>query len=95
LFVTNEVRLGSSPTLSKVGFHGATPSDRADAYNQTANSTVSRTQIAAAASTAATSTTPFGYTTQAQADAIRAAANRALELVNALIDDLQEKGIVG
>lgn len=54
----------------------------------------------AVAATAATNVAPFGYLTAAQADAIPIAVN-AIEadllvvkkLVNALIDDLQAKGL--
>lgn len=91
IYLTGEFRTHAN---AKIGFFGVTPVVRPSAYTQTANSTASKTQIAAAATTAATNTSPFGYSTQAQADAVRAAANRALELCNAIIDDLQALGLV-
>lgn len=75
------------------------------AYTQTF-STADKTHAArtssAVATTASTQTIPFGYTSQAQADAIVAAINAVradladtAAVVNALIDDLQALGLVG
>lgn len=63
-------------TSQKIAFHGSTPViQRAGAAQ------------AAVATTAATNTTPFGYTTQAQADAI-------VTLVNEIRAALVQKGII-
>lgn len=73
-------------------------------YTQTF-STAGRTHAnrtsSAVATTSATSVTPFGYTTQAQADALVTAINavradlaNTAGLLNALIDDLQSVGII-
>ncbi len=69
------LKIGPNTTY-KLGFHGATP-------------TVQRAGAAQAAvvTTAATSTTPFGYATQAQADAVVA-------LVNELRAAMVEKGFI-
>lgn len=73
------------------------------AYTQT-YSTTTRTVAAATATAvatdAATDTTPFGFATAEQADALVAAVNALIadnlvlrKLVNSLIDDLQAVGI--
>ena len=88
----------------KLGFHGATAANKADAYTQT-YSTAARTVPAA------TQSTPPAGGTGATAGAYDSAANRDLmiasitagaadllalkKVVNALIDDLQEIGLVG
>lgn len=66
-------RLGQSAT-DLVGFHGATPSDQ-------------RAVLAAVTTTASVTTTPHGFTTGTQADAIVTA-------VNEIIATLQEKGLM-
>lgn len=78
---------------------------RQSAYTQTyatADKTHANPGQAAVVTTAATSTTPFGYTTAAQADAIVTQLNNARldildlkQLVNSLIDDLQALGLAG
>lgn len=60
----------------KIGFHGATPVAQRSGAAQ-----------AAVATTGATNTTPYGYTTQAQADAI-------VTLVNEMRATLVAKGIM-
>lgn len=76
-----------------------------DPYTQT-YATSSRTHAApvatAPAATAATSTTPFGYSTAAQADAVRAGVADLItdvanvkQVLNAVIDDLQARGLLG
>jgi hypothetical protein len=75
------------------------------AYTQTyavAAKTVPAATAAAVATTAATQTTPYGFGSAAQADAIPVAINAnaadilALKkVVNALIDDLQTLGLAG
>lgn len=67
------VTLGQSAT-DLVGFHGATPSDQ-------------RAVTAALATTAATATTPKGYSTTTQADGIVSAVNEIIAL-------LKEKGLM-
>jgi hypothetical protein len=61
--------LGSSNT-DVIGFYGATPVARAAA-------------ITAPAATAASNSTPYGYTTSAQADAIQVAVNSILTALKA------------
>ncbi len=56
-----------------VGFHGVAPS-------------IQQTKAVAVATTASTTTTPYGFTTAAQADSIVTA-------VNAIIDILTAKGL--
>lgn len=87
------------------GFNGASPQAKAAAYTQT-SATPGRTVAAATAvavdTTGSSQTTPYGFTSSAQADAIPVAIN-ALEtdvatlrgLINALIDDSQAIGIAG
>lgn len=86
------------------GFFGITPASRATAYTQTyatADKTHANAGQTAVATTAATQTTPFGYTTAAQADDIVAQLNNARldildlkQLVNSIIDDLQAYGLL-
>lgn len=103
----NLVNVVESLTTSpgaKVGLFGVAPAARGAAYTQTystAARTVPAATFVAPVSTAATSTTPFGYATAAQADAIRVGtvANAAdilalKQVVNAIIDDLQALGVV-
>lgn len=68
----DEIAIGQSAT-DKIGLHGVTPVDQAAA-------------ITSVAATAATSSSPFGYS-EAQANAIVTA-------VNAMLVALREKGIV-
>lgn len=74
------------------------------AYTQTF-STADRTHAArtssAVATTATTAITPFGFSTQAQGDALIAAVNAlradladTAAVVNAVVDDLQSLGLV-
>ena len=77
----------------KLGLFGVTPVVRAAAYNQTAYSTAARATTAAVAATGASNSTPYGYTTAAQADAIVSSINNLKQLVNALIDDAQAYGL--
>lgn len=70
----------------KVGFFGAAPTVQ-DAITTTVGSAV--------ANTAATSATPFGYTTAAQADAIVANVNALRVDLLALVAALEAKGIIG
>jgi hypothetical protein len=67
------VKIGQSAS-DLVGFHGATPSDQ-------------RASLTAVTTTAAVTTTPHGYTTGTQADAIVTA-------INEIIACLKEKGLM-
>lgn len=88
---------------TKVGFFAGS-SLQASAYTQTystATKTHSNMTSAAVTTTAATNVSPYGYTTQAQADAIVTAINALRNdvinlkgVVNSLIDDLQAYGLV-
>lgn len=92
-------------TTQLLGFWNKTPVDQPSAYTQTyalADKTHAVSTFAAVAETASTQTTPFGYTTAAQADAIPRELNDLADdvvdlkqLVNSMIDDLQEMGLVG
>jgi hypothetical protein len=86
-----------------VGFYNVTPVTRPTAYTQT-YATATRTHAAATADavseTAATTSTPWGYTTQAQADSLPVEVNdlrddllNLKQVVNSIIDDLQAVGI--
>lgn len=101
---------GASPVKTlwvkdaKIGFYDTTPVVRPSAYTQT-YATAARTHnnvtSTAVGTTASTTVTPFGYTTQAQADAIPVAINAVAadllnlkQLVNSVIDDLQANGLL-
>ena len=81
-----------------------TPGAQASAYTQTyatADRTHANPTAVVVATTAATNVAPYGYA-QAQADAIVTAVNALVadmadikQLVNAVIDDLQARGLVG
>lgn len=100
---TVEAQVGGIAS-AKVGFFGTAPIVKTSAYTQT-YSTASRTHAAptaaAVATTAATQTTPYGFTTQAQADALVAEHNKLVtdlantkQLLNSVIDDLQAYGLL-
>lgn len=91
---------GASATAQKVTLFGALPT----AYTQT-YATVTRTHsnpvASSVATTSATNVTPWGYSTQAQADNIRAAVNNLItdvanvkQVLNQVIDDLQAAGLL-
>lgn len=97
------IRIEADGTVAKIGFLGATAVARPTAYTQT-YSTASRTHSnftsADLATTAATQTLPWGFASQAQADAIatqfnalRADVANLKQLVNSLIDDAQAFGL--
>lgn len=69
----------------KIGFFGVAP---------TAQAAITPTVGSAVAGTAATSTSPFGYTTAAQADAIVANVNALRVDLLALVNALEAKGII-
>lgn len=104
LLVANEARIGYNAT-SKVGFYGSTPVVRPAAYTQTYSTTNrinNSIQSTAVSTTAATNTTPYGYTTLAQANDIVAQVNNTRndvanikQVLNSVIDDLQALGLVG
>lgn len=87
---------------SKLGFFGHAPVARNGAYTQTfstAARTVPNATAVSVATTAATQTTPFGFSTGAQADAIVTNLNALIvdvdllkRVINALIDDSQALG---
>ena len=87
----------------KFGAFGVAAVARASAFTQTystSTKTHANLTATAVASTGATQTTPFGYTTAAQADAIVTAINALIvdvanvkQVLNALIDDLQLYGL--
>lgn len=77
----------------------ASPTTFTQTYSTTAT-TVAAATVAAVATTAATDTTPFGYASGAQADAIPVAINALTadvlvlrKLLNSVIDALQAAGI--
>lgn len=70
----------------KLGFFGKAP---------TVKATVSTTVGSAVATTAATSTSPFGYSSAAQADAIVANVNALRVDLLALVTELRAKGVIG
>jgi len=100
---TTGTKIGTA-TTQKLGFFNATPVVQRSAYTQTystADKTHANSTFADLATTAATQTTPWGFATQAQADAIATKVNAlgadvvdVKQLVNALIDDLQALGLV-
>lgn len=96
--------LGTGAT-QKLGFWGATPGVRPSFILQTyatADKTHAARTATAVATTAATQTTPYGYSTQAQADdiitqlnALRVDQLDTAQLLNAVIDDFQTMGLLG
>jgi parallel beta-helix repeat protein len=86
------------------GFFGIAPVSRPAAYTQTF-ATASRTHAArtsaATVTTTSTQTTPWGFSTQAQANAIvtnlnavRADLDSSAQVLNSLVDDLQANGLI-
>ena len=88
---------------STIGFYGVTPVTRPTVYTQTfstADKTHENSTFAAIAETATTQTTPWGFASQAQGDAISVELNDLgddvvdlKQLVNSIIDDLQALGL--
>lgn len=74
-------KLGQSST-DLIGFWGATPIVQPSATNQGA---VTSTAIVAPSNTASTSTTPFGFTTSTQFNALLGAVNSMVVSVNSLL----------
>lgn len=99
---TTGTKFGTA-TTQKLAFWNATPIVRPSAYTQTystASKTVANNTAVSVDTTAATNIAPYGYTTQAQADAIITAINALLvdmtevkKNVNAIIDDQQAIGL--
>lgn len=89
-------------TTQKLAVFNATPVVRQSAYTQTyatASKTHSNPTAAAIATTGASNSSPYGYTTAAQADAIVTAVNALVadvanvkQVLNSVIDDLQTYG---
>lgn len=102
LNATTGTKIGTAIT-QKLGFFNATPIVQPSAYTQTyvtADKTHANPLQTAVATTASTQTSPFGYTTAAQADDIVTQLNNARndildlkQLVNSVIDDLQALGL--
>lgn len=97
--------LGGADIRAPVGFYGAVPVVRPAAYTLTYGTTgrvLAADTTVDPASTASTNTTPFGYTTAAQADAIRAATqalhvdlDNTKNVLAQLVADLKANGLVG
>ena len=97
-------RVEASGSAPMIGFLGAAAIARPTAYTQTyatATRTHNNVTSAAVATTAATQTTPWGYGSQAQADAIPVAINAVAadllnlkQLMNQVIDDIQLFGLL-
>jgi hypothetical protein len=99
-----QTMLGGADIRTPVGFYGAAPVARSAAYTLTyaglARVLAADTAVDPA-NTAATQATPWGYTTQAQADAIRAAAialhadlDVTKNVLAQLIADLKNNGLM-
>ena len=99
---TTGTKIGTA-TTQKLGFFNAAPVVQCSAYTQTystADKTHAASTFAAVSETASTTTTPYGYSTAAQADAICVELNDLADdvvdlknLVNSVIDDLQALGL--
>jgi len=87
------------------GVYGKTPTARPSGFTQTYSTTAkthSNILSTDVATTGSTTTTPYGYTTSAQADDIPVQINNLIDdvtnvkqVLNALIDDLQLEGLIG
>lgn len=75
--------LGQSAS-DKIGFYGVTPVDQAAHIADVATSTIT---------TAATSTTPWGFATSTQATAVIAIVDDLRTKFNTLLDDLSDIGV--
>ena len=103
LDATTGTKIGTAAT-QKLGFYNTTPVVQPTAYTQTfatADKTHAARTSSAVATDAATQATPYGYATQAQADAIITAINAVradladtAQLLNSVIDDLQALGLI-
>lgn len=97
------IRIEADGSQAMLGFFGVAAVARASAYTQTystADKTHANFTSADLATTAATQTTPWGFASQAQADAIATQFNALRvdvadlkQLVNSIIDDLQAYGL--
>ena len=90
-------QFGTQPTQG-ASFHGASPVPQRSGSAQTA---VTKTTGAAIATTGSTNSSPYGFTTSAQADALVARVNQLVTdnanlviLVNELRAALVEKGLI-
>lgn len=98
---TTGTKLGTG-TTQKIGVWNNTPIARPSGYTQTystASKTHSNPVATSVTATAATNVTPWGYSTQAQADAIVTAINNLItdvanvkQVLNSVIDDHQSIG---
>ena len=98
-----QVKTATPGGARQMAFYGVTPVVRAAAYTQTfptASRTVSNPTFTNLATTAATNVTPWGFSTQAQADDIATKVNQLAadvvilrQLINSLIDDSQAYGL--
>ena len=89
----------------KLAFHGSSAVDAADAYTQTystADRTIANPTATAVGDLGATNSSPWGYDSEAHADAVHTAIDALIadnldlrQAITALIDDLQEIGLVG
>jgi hypothetical protein len=87
----------------KLGFFNVTPVARVAAFTQTyatADRTHANPTATSVVTTAVTQTTPFGYASGAQGDAVATTINAIIvdladlkQLVNSVIDDLQSYGL--
>jgi hypothetical protein len=99
---TGDIRLMSTPATDKLGFWGATPIVRPSAYTQT-YSTADKTHADfTSADIGAFTGGAIGFLDAAERDnvrtqfnALRADVADVKQLVNSLIDDLQNLGLVG
>ena len=95
---------GNLAFQGNVGFYGTAPIAQPSAYTQTyatADKTNANPTATSIATTGVTQTTPWGYATEAQGNAVAVAVNALIvdvadvkQLVNSLIDDLQALGLV-
>lgn len=83
-----------------VGFYGVTPTTRPSAYTQTYSTTSRAVNTDTSTGSIPTNVTPYGYGSSAAAQAVSTNAQRALnnstlalELINAILDDLQANGL--
>jgi len=100
---TTGTKIGTA-TTQKLGFYNATPIVKPTAFTQTyatAEKTLASLTASAVGTTGSTSTSPYGYTTAAQADSIFTQLNNLIadhadlaQVVNSIIDDLQSLGLV-
>lgn len=104
LNTTTGTKIGTAAT-QKIGFLGATPVVQGTAYTQTystGNKTVANPTATAIGDLGSTTTTPWGYDSEAHADSVHTAIDALIadnldlrQAITSLIDDLQALGLVG